>query len=98
MTWQKQTVTLTKVEHCWCEDLIVISLYIATEILETGVQVLGKPNTKIKNNSKTVRAEQFFVWIVAKFCFKYYINLSVLVIYYHPYINVEKQRASFIFK
>ena len=48
-----------------------MSLYCATIILETGVQVLGKQNTKIKNALKMVGAEQFFVWIVAKFCFKY---------------------------
>ena len=80
-----KTVTLRKVwTLLWCKDLIIMLLYSATKILETGVQLQGKQNTKINNNSKMVGAEQFFVWIVAKFCFKCQVNLSVLVIFYHP--------------
>ena len=41
-------------------------LYNATKSLEAGVQVLGKPNTKIKDNWKTLGTEQFFVWTVVK--------------------------------
>ena len=75
-----------------------MSLYSNTKFLEAGVQVLRKPNTKINNNSKTVGVEPLFIWIVAKFCFKYLVNLTVIVIYYHPHENVEKQRVSLIFK
>ena len=41
-----------------------MSLYSATKILKAGVQVLGKPDTKIKGNLKTLSAEQLFVWTV----------------------------------
>ena len=45
-----RTVTFRKfLTLLWCKDLIVMSLYSAPKILEAGVQVLGKPNTKIKD-------------------------------------------------
>ena len=68
-----------------------LSLYSVTKILEAEVQVLVKPNTDADT-------EHFFVWvwIVAKFYFKYYVNLSVLVIYYHLIKMSKNKRFLFL--
>ena len=58
-----------------------------------------RPNTKIKNNLKTVGAKQFFVWIFAKFYFKYQVNFSVCyiaspyTIYYTILLKCQKVKG-----